>query len=300
LTAGRLRVGPETARALAAGGPVVALETTLVCHGFPAREGLRVGRDSEAAVRGAGAVPATVGVLDGAVAVGLDAAELERLAGHGAAARKVGARDLAACAVAGAPGATTAGGTLAAARAAGVRVAATGGLGGVHRGFPHPPDVSADLAELARAEMVVVCSGVKSILDVGATAEALESLGVPVLGWRTDRMPRFYDAADGPPVSARVETEAQVADIARAHWALGRRGALVLARPPDESLDDVDPLIARALDAARAADVAGGAVTPFVLDWLHRESGGRTLRANRELILGNATLAGRVAVALAG
>ena len=299
LSQASLVVAPEVAAALEAGVGVVALETTLVAHGFPAGEGLGVGVASEARVRGAGAVPATVGVLDGAVRVGLDEAELGRIAQAGPSARKVGPRDLAACVVQGAVGATTVGGTLAAARAAGLRVAATGGLGGVHRGFPHPPDVSADLAELARTPIVVVCAGVKSLLDVPATSEALETLGVPVLGFGTDELPLFYAARGGPPVSARVEGAAEAAEVAHAHWALGRPGAVVLARPPDESLDDVEPLIAAALTEATERGVAGGAVTPFVLERLHRESGGRTLRANRDLVLGNAALAGEVATALA-
>jgi len=295
-----LALGSEVAEALAVGGAVVALETTLVAHGFPAGEGLGVGLSSEARVREAGAVPATVGVLDGEVRVGLAESDLARIAEAGPDARKAGPRDLAACAVQGAVGATTVGGTLAAATAAGVRVAATGGLGGVHRGFPHPPDVSADLAELARAAAVVVCAGVKSLLDVPATCEALETLGVPVLGFRTDELPLFFAARGGPPVSARVERASEAAEVARAHWALGRGGAVVLARPPDVSLDDVEPLIEAALAAAAEGGVTGGAVTPFVLERLHRESGGRTRRANRDLVLGNAGLAGEVATALAG
>jgi pseudouridine-5'-phosphate glycosidase len=174
----------------------------------------------------------------------------------------------------------------------------TGGLGGVHRGWPTPPDVSADLGALASTPALVVSSGVKSLLDVPATAELLETLGVPVLGFRTDELPLFYAARGGPPVSARVETATEAARVAGAHWAL-RGGGLLLARPPDESLDDVEPLIERALAAAAAEGVRGQAVTPFVLAYLHRESGGRTLAANRELVLGNARLAAEVAAAAA-
>src|SRR5205823_962758 len=209
-------------------------------------------------------------------------------------ARKVGPRDLAATAVQNAVGATTVGGTLAVARAAGIRVLATGGIGGVHRGFPHPPDVSADLAQLARTPALVVSAGVKSLLDVPATAELLESLGVPVLGYRVDTLPLFYAAAGGPPVSARVETAEEAADVARAHWELGGAGLLV-GRPPDEPLDDVEPLIEQALRAAHADGVSGQAVTPYVLSYLHRESGGRTQRANKDLIEQNARLAGEIA-----
>jgi pseudouridine-5'-phosphate glycosidase len=167
----------------------------------------------------------------------------------------------------------------------------------VHRGFPNPPDVSADLMQLARTPALVVSAGVKSLLDVPATAELLETLGVPVLGFCTDTVPLFYSAHGGPPVSARVESAAEAAEIAQAHWRLGGAG-LLLVRPPDESLDDVEPLIERALAAAEIGGVHGQAVTPFVLSFLHEESGGRTLRANRELIVGNARLAGEVATRL--
>jgi pseudouridine-5'-phosphate glycosidase len=275
---------------------VVALETTLVAHGFPPGEGVEVGLESERQVRAAGGVPATIGVLDGEIVVGLTAGELERF---GADARKVGPRDLAVAVAQRAVGATTVGGTLAVARAAGISWLATGGLGGVHRGFPDPPDVSADLAQLARTPALVVSAGVKSLLDVPATAELLETLGVPVLGYRVDTLPLFYAAAGGPPVSARVESAGEAAQIARAHWALGGAG-LLLGRAPDEPLDDVEPLIEQALRAAHDDGVAGQAVTPFVLSYLHRESGGATQRANRDLIAQNSRLAGEVAATGSG
>jgi pseudouridine-5'-phosphate glycosidase len=290
-----IRVSDEVRETLAAGGGVVALETTLVAHGFPPGEGVEVGLESERQVREAGAVPATAGVLDGEVRLGLTADELARF---GAAARKVGPRDLAAAAVQGAVGATTVGGTLAVARAARVRVLATGGIGGVHRGFPDPPDVSADLAQLARTQALVVSAGVKSLLDVPATAELLESLGVPVLGFRADTLPLFYAAAGGPPVSARVESAEEAARLAAAHWRLGGAG-LLLGRPPDEPLDDVEPLLADALAAAAAAGISGQAVTPYVLAHVHRESGGRTEAANKALVAQNARLAGEVALEIA-
>jgi pseudouridylate synthase len=290
-----IRVADEVREALAAGGAVVALETTLVAHGFPAGEGHAVGLESERQVRAAGAVPATVGVLEGEIHVGLTEQELERF---GPFARKVGSRDLAAAAVQGAIGATTVGGTLAVARAAGIRVLATGGIGGVHRGFPDPPDVSADLAQLARTPALVVSAGVKSLLDVPATSELLESLGVPVLGFRVDTLPLFYAADGGPPVSTRVETAAEAARVAEAHWQLGG-AALLLGRPPDEPLDDVEPLVESALAAAEAAGVSGQAVTPFVLSHLHRESDGRTEGANKALVGQNARLAGEVALEIA-
>jgi pseudouridylate synthase len=274
---------------------VVALETTLVAHGFPAGEGVAVGLAAEQAVRESGAVPATIGVLEGSVRVGLSAVELERF---GPGAQKVGPRDIAAAAVRRAIGATTVGGTLAVCRVAGIRVMGTGGLGGVHRGWTEYPDVSADLGELARGRSLVVSSGVKSLLDVAATNEVLEALAVPVLGFRTDELPLFYRARGGPPVSARVDSAYEAAEVARAHWELGGNGLLV-ARPPDESLDDVEPLIEDALREAEARGVRGQGVTPFVLQFLHERSEGRTLRANRDLVVQNARLAGEIAVALA-
>jgi pseudouridylate synthase len=284
-----IRIAAEVRKASA----VVALETTLIAHGFPAGEGVEVGLAAERAVRESGSVPATVGVLDGEIVVGLTEDELARF---DASARKVGPRDLAAAAVQRAIGATTVGGTLSVCKAAGISTMATGGLGGVHRGWPTPPDVSADLQTLAEAPVLVVSAGVKSLLDVPATAELLETLGVPVLGYRANTVPLFYSAQGGPPVSARVESAQEASRIAAAHWELGG-GGLLLVRPPDESLDDVEPLIERALAAAHAEGVRGQAVTPFVLSFLHRESGGHTLRANRELVIGNARLAGEVAAA---
>ncbi len=284
-------VAPEVREARA----VVALETTLVAHGFPPGEGVAVGLEAEARVREAGAMPATIGVLDARVRVGLTRDELERF---DASARKVGPRDLAAAAVQGVVGATTVGGTLAVCRNARISVIATGGLGGVHRGWTENPDVSSDLYELARTKAVVVSAGVKSLLDVPATFEVLESLGVPVLGFGTDELPLFYAARGGPPVSARVESAEEAAAIARAHWELGG-GGLLLARPPDESLDDVEPLIEEALREARKRGIHGQDVTPFVLSFLHERSGGRTLAANRALVAANAELAAQVAVALA-
>jgi pseudouridine-5'-phosphate glycosidase len=290
-----LRIAPEAQQALAEDGAVVALETTLVAHGFPPGVGVEVGRASEAAVRAEGAVPATVGVLDGAVVVGLDGDELERFGEAGSNARKAGPRDLAACVATAELGATTVGGTLAAARLAGIRFMGTGGIGGVHRGYAERPDISADLAQLARTPALVVSSGIKSLLDVPATAELLETLGIPVLGYRTDELPLFYSAGGGPPVSTRVDEPEQAARTAQVHWELGG-AALLLARDPDDGVD-VEPLVAEALTAAAAEGIYGQGVTPFVLQFLHEHSGGRTLEVNRELIVANARLAAQVAVA---
>ncbi|MFL5929649.1 MAG: pseudouridine-5'-phosphate glycosidase [Gaiellaceae bacterium] len=285
-------VAPEVRDALDGGRAVVALETTLVAHGFPPGEGVEVGLESERRVRAGGGVPATVGVLDGRISVGLTQDELARFTSD---ARKLGPRDLAACVAQGAVGATTVGGTLAVCRVAGIRYLGTGGIGGVHRGAL---DVSADLAELARTPVLVVSSGVKSLLDVPATVEVLEALGVPLLGYRTDDLPLFYSALGGPRVSARVESAEEAARVARAHWELERAG-LLLGNPPAESLDDVEPLIERALAEAEAGEISGGDVTPFVLSYLHRESGGRTLATNRRLIADNAQLAAEVAASSA-
>jgi pseudouridine-5'-phosphate glycosidase len=289
-----IQLSDEVAGALAERRPVVALETTLVAHGFPAPEGVEVGLESEQRVREAGAVPATVGVVDGAIRVGLDEATLHRFTPE---ARKLGPRDLAACVVQGAVGATTVGGTLAIMRAAGIGFLGTGGLGGVHRGFPSPPDVSADLGELARAQALVVSAGVKSLLDVAATVELLESLGVPVLGYRCDTLPLFYSADGGPPLAARVDDAAEAARVAEAHWSL-HRASLLLCQPPSETIE-VEPLIEEAVEEARTRGITGQAVTPFVLSFLHERSGFATMRVNRSLIVDNAGLAAEVAVVYA-
>jgi pseudouridylate synthase len=292
---GLVTISAEVRTALDRREAIVALETTLVAHGFPAGKGVEVALESERRVREAGAVPATIGVLDGQIRVGLGEEELARF---DASARKLGARDLGACAVQGAVGATTVGGTLAVCRVAGIGFMGTGGVGGVHRGWTGRPDVSADLGELTRSQVLVVSSGVKSLLDVHATAEALETLGIPVLGYRTGTLPLFYAAEGGPPVSARVDSAEEAARVARAHWTLGRHSALLLANPPAEPID-VEPLIDDALAAAEAGHVTGQAVTPFVLDRLHRMSEGRTQAVNERLIADNAGLAAETAVAYA-
>ena len=293
-----LRIAPEVEQTLHESGPVVALETTLISPGFPPGVGVVVGLAAEARVRSSGAVPATVGLFDGAVVVGLTRAEIERFGEAGPEARKAGPRDLAACAVQGAFGATTVGGTLAVCRMAGIHFMGTGGIGGVHRGFAERPDVSADLAELARTPALVVSSGVKSLLDAPATAELLETLGVPALGYRTDELPLFYSGGGGPPVSARVESAAEAARTASAHWELGG-AALLLGRPADETVSNAEELIEEALEAAGEQDVTGQDVTPFVLSLVQERSGGRALAVNRDLIVANAGLAAEVAVAFA-
>jgi pseudouridine-5'-phosphate glycosidase len=233
-------------------------------------------------------------VLDGRIRVGLGEDELGRFTPD---ARKVGPRDLAACAVAGDVGATTVGAVLTVARAVGVRFLGTGGIGGVHRGWPSPPDVSADIVALVSCPVLVACSGAKSLLDVPATMEYLETLGIPVLGFGTDTLPLFYSASGGPPVPQRVDDVSAAASTAAAHWELGGCG-LLLANPPPESVD-VEGLIEDAVAAAASDGVSGQAVTPFVLAYLHQHSGGRTQEVNRKLITANARLAAEVAVAFA-
>jgi pseudouridylate synthase len=293
-----VRMTDEVAGAIRLGHPVVALETTLVSHGFSLGRGLEAARAAEDRVREAGAIPATIGVVDGTVRAGLDGPELQRFAEAGPAARKVGARDIAACIVQGALGATTVGGTLAVCRALGIRFMGTGGIGGVHRNFADSLDISGDLLQIARTQAVVVSSGAKSILDVSATAEMLETLGVPVLGWRTATLPLFYSAAGGPPVSAVVSDSDEAARVAAAHWQLSASSGLVLARPPADGLD-IEALVTEAVDRVRDDGVTGQAVTPAVLALVEELSGGRSVEVNQRLIADNAALAAQVAVAYA-
>jgi pseudouridylate synthase len=293
-----IQFGAEVAEAQRERRPIVALETTLVAHGFPNGEGLAVALESEQRVRDAGAVPATIGVVDGEIRVGLTEDELGRFAEAGPAAQKVGPRELAAVVAQRRLGATTVGGTLTVCYRVGIRFMGTGGIGGVHRGYAERPDASADLSALARTPTLVVSSGVKSLLDVAATLEVLETLGVPVAGWRTDTLPLFYSAAGGPPLGLRLDDASDAAELVRMHWELGLHGVL-LAQAPPESFD-AEPLIEEALTAARDADVTGQEVTPFVLAQLHERSGGATVRVNRRLIAENAALAAEVAVAYFG
>ena len=291
-----MHVTEEVGEALRDHRPVVALETTLVSHGFSGGRGLPVALESERRVRESGAVPATCGVLDGAIHIGLTRAALERFAEAGTSARKVGARDLAACLAQGAVGSLTVGGTMAVCRQVGISFMGTGGIGGVHRGFAETLDISSDLFQLARTQAVVVSSGPKSLLDVGATAELLETLAIPVLGWRTATLPRFYTAAGGPPVSAEVSDSPEVARICAAHWQLNPGGGLLLARPPVDGID-IDPLIDEAVELVSREHRSGQAVTPAVLALLDNLSQGRSVEVNRRLIEDNAALAAEVAVA---
>ena len=290
-----IKVSEEIATAIAERRAVVALETTLVAHGFPAPEGVAVGLESERRIRTAGAVPAAIGILEGLVRVGLTEEELGRFTPE---ARKVGPRDVAACAAQGAVGATTVGGTLAVAGAVGIRFLGTGGLGGVHRGFPAPPDVSADLGQLTRTPALVVSSGVKSLLDVPATMEVLETLGIPVLGWRTATLPLFYSAHGGPAVPARVETAPEAAWIAAAHWQLG--GAATPARQPARREPRRRaPHRGGTRRGARAGSQRTGCDAFRPLLPAPAEGMVATLRVNHDLIAANAGLAAEIAVAYA-
>ncbi|RZQ63094.1 pseudouridine-5'-phosphate glycosidase [Amycolatopsis suaedae] len=302
MTSEHLTLSEEVADALAAGRPVVALESTLLAHGLPPGRNLEVGRRLERVVRDGGAVPATVAVLDGRALVGLTPDQLERVCDAGLA--KLSLRDLGPAVGLGGSGATTVASTAALADAAGVRVFATGGLGGVHHPLPGETvtwDVSADLGVLAKVATLVVCSGVKSILDIPATLEVLETNSVAVLGYRTDDFPAFYRRSSGLPVSRRVDDPKQAAAAYAAHRALAGSGAL-LANPVPEAheLDAElhDRLLAEGLELLRTRGVQGSDVTPVLLEHFHTASGGVSLDANEELVVANAALGTEVAASL--
>jgi pseudouridylate synthase len=285
-----LQVSPEVAAALAAGRPVVALETSIVGQGLPAPHNLRAARESEAAIREEGAVPATVAVLDGRIHVGLTSAELERVA---AGAIKVSSRDLGPALARQAVGATTVAATMRAAGMAGIRFFATGGIGGVHRG--HPEDQSADLVELGQTPVAVFCAGAKIILDLALTLERLESLSVPVLGYGCDELPGFYTSRSGCRVGARVDGPEETAAVLRAAWATGARG-IVIAVPPPGELEGAEEMVERAV--RELAGVAGPELTPRLLARVAELSGGRSLDLNVDLVVNNARVAARVAACL--
>ncbi|MEU6216017.1 pseudouridine-5'-phosphate glycosidase [Streptomyces sp. NPDC047022] len=299
-----LVVSEEVREALAARRPVVALESTIIAHGLPRPRNLQVALELEDAVRQEGAVPATVAVLDGRAHVGLYKEQVERVANE-EGIRKLGHRDLPLAVAAGASGATTVSATAQLASLAGVRVFATGGLGGVHREWTLTQDESADLRLLARTRITVVCAGVKSILDVPATLQRLETLGVAVAGYRTDRFPGFYLSDSGHPVEWTLESPGQVAEVMRAQDALrGPASALIVANPVPRE-EQLDPglharVLADALQACEAEGVTGQAVTPFLLDYLVRHTEGASLDANLAAVRGNVRLAARIAAAWAG
>jgi len=296
-------VHPEVADALHEGRPVVALESTIISHGLPRPDNLRIAREIEDEVRAGGAVPATIAVVDGVARNGLDDDALARVAGDPSVV-KVSVRDIATVAARGGLGATTVASTAHLAARAGITVFATGGLGGVHRGAIETWDESADLSTLSRTPVLVVCAGVKSILDVAATLERLETLNIAVLGYRTDRFPGFYLRDSGYPLDWRTDSPAEVAAVLRARAALGTDAyGIVLANPvdPADELDHVvhDRVLTSGLDAAAEAGVRGKDVTPFLLDWFHRETRGASLATNVALVRSNARLAAEVAVEVA-
>jgi pseudouridine-5'-phosphate glycosidase len=290
-------VHPDVQSALDAGRPVVALESTLITHGLPRPQNLEVALALETAVREAGAVPATIALLAGEISVGLTGEQLEYLA-RAEGVRKCSRRDLPIAVGLGQDGATTVAGTMLVAHMAGIRVFATGGIGGVHRG--HPFDVSADLTELGRTPVVVVCAGAKAILDLPLTLEVLETRGVPVIGYGTDQFPAFYTRSSGLPVDVRCDTPQAVAAIARARDALGLPGGMLVAVPVPAEAElpaaDAERAIARALAEARG--IQGKAVTPFLLDRVSELTGAASLRANVALLLNNARVASLIAAAL--
>jgi pseudouridylate synthase len=297
-----MRIAPEVAEALALGRPVVALESTLISHGLPRPRNLGVAHEVEATIRDGGAVPATVALVAGEARIGLDEAGLRAIAWREDVA-KFGVRDLAPVAARGRYGATTVAATAHLATRAGIRVFATGGLGGIHRRARDTWDESADLDTLARTGIVVVCAGVKSILDVGATLERLETLGVTVLGYGSDRFAGFYLSDSGHPVPWRVDSPAEVAAVLAAQAELGTDGrAIVVANPlaPDEQLDPElhDRVLSDGLMAADREGVAGKEVTPFLLDYLHQGTAGESLAANLRLVIRNAALAAEIAAAI--
>lgn len=296
----RAEIDPVIARALAAGRPVVALESTLICHGLPRPRNLDLARAVEAAVREAGAAPATIALMDGKVRVGIGDAALVRLAAAEDAV-KCSPRDFAHLLASGRLGATTVAGTTRVAAALGIRVMATGGIGGVHRGGEASLDVSADLFELARSGVAVVCSGAKIILDLQRTLELLETLGVPVVGFGTASFPAFYARESGLAVP-RVDDLDGLTALVQAQAGLGWPSGIVIANPPPAGLalplPDLERWIAAAIAAARAAGVKGPAETPALLAALAERSAGRTVELNEALVIENARLAGRLAVSL--
>lgn len=296
----QLSIAPAIADAIARGSPVVALESTVIAHGLPRPANLETALALEAEVRACGALPATIAIADGRAVVGGDAALLERLASEPEVA-KVSTRDLAPLLARRALGATTVAATVEIAARAGVRVFATGGIGGVHRGAERSFDESADLLALSRHPVLVVCAGVKLVLDLALTLERLETLGVPVVGWRTDELPAFYARSSGLRVPHRADDTLEAARLAREQLARGAGLMLCVPIPEEDALDtaEAEHEVDAALARARAAGISGAALTPYLLAGLGEATSGRTLRANIALLRNNARVAAAVAVALA-
>jgi pseudouridine-5'-phosphate glycosidase len=298
-----LDVSESVAEALAAGKPVVALESTIISHGMPYPRNLETALRVEAEVERAGATPATIAIIDGRLKAGLSREHLEYLAKRGREVAKASRRDIAGLVARGETGATTVASTMIVAELAGIRIFATGGIGGVHRGAESNFDVSADLQELARTSVCVICAGAKSILDLAKTLEYLETMGVPVLGYGTSELPAFYTRESGLKLEERADSPGEVATLIRAKWDLGLAGGIVVTNPiPKEfSLDRgvVDTAIDRAIADAAAAGVGGKELTPFLLARVEELTGGTSLDSNIELVLNNARLAAQIAVSYA-
>ncbi len=296
-----LEIAPDVRVALDAGAPVVALESTIISHGFPYPANLECALAAEQTARDAGAVPATIALIGGVIRVGLDSIALEHLATT-PGIPKASRRDIATLVAAGSDGATTVAATMMVAKLAGIRVFATGGIGGVHRGAETSFDISADLEELARTDVAVVCAGAKSVLDLGLTLEYLETHGVPVLGYRTDEFPAFYTRTSGFGVDARFDSAEAIAEVLRVRRELGIEGGVVIANPvpPEHELPhaEIDGVIETALAEATAQGIRGKAVTPFLLGRIHALTGGASETANKELVYNNVRLAAKIAVAL--
>ncbi len=294
-----LEIANSVRTALFSGRAVVALESAVITHGLPYPHNLNLARDLESILRAEGAQAATIAVVDGKIRVGLDDEEIQRLATL-KSIRKISRRDFGVALAQGESGGTTVAGTLFAAHQAGIRVFATGGIGGVHRNAPF--DVSADLHELSRTPMVVVCAGAKAILDLPATLEVLETLGVPIVGYQTDEFPAFYSPHSGLKLPIRADTPQQAAAIARAQWQAGINSAVLIANPPpiEEALphEQIETIIQQAVADAEAAGITGAALTPYLLDAVSRKSGGASLNTNLALLRNNARLAAKIALAL--
>ena len=297
-----LDVAPDVADALAEDRPVVALDSTIISHGMPYPRNVETALSVQRAVRGNGAAPATIAVLGGKLKVGLTEDDIAKLGKSGENVVKTSRRDLPFVVSAKADGATTVAATMIIAAMAGIRVFATGGIGGVHRGAEETMDISADLDELARTNVAVVCAGIKSVLDIGRTLEYLETRGVPVIGYRTDELPAFYTRSSGYPVDHRADAAAEVAEIIRTKWNMRLDGGLVIANPiPEEHAlhnEEVDAVIESAIDEMNRRGITGKDTTPFLLARIASETGGRSLDSNIELVLNNARLAAEVAAAL--
>ena len=290
-----LILADEISDALKTGRPIVALESTVITHGLSFPENLQIAKRMEENVRQVGVIPATIAVLDGKIHVGLNDSQLERLA-EGLDMHKISRRDYGPALAFGWSGGTTVAGTMLAAHAVGIPVFATGGVGGVHRSPPH--DISADLLELSRTPLMVVCAGAKAILDLKATLEYLETVSVPVIGYQTDEFPAFYSRGSGLPVSARVESPEQIVAIAQAHWTMGNCSAVLVVNPlPEESslpYDDIEVAVKNAISEAQAKGVSGQAVTPFLLSRVGELTDGASLQANLELLQCNASLGAEI------